>query len=565
MERRQFITSGLALAGAAGLSASAFAQHNASPDTSFDPSLWIGDLAIVNARIITMDPSRPEAQAVLVRNGRIAAVGSNAEIRGRARGARVLDAGGSAVVPGFVDTHVHIEWSCAARELMVNLWNPAPQSVAELLTRLKAVADKTPAGQWIVAEGPLGQMADKRMPTLDELDSVTQRHPLAVFNGVHHHVNNSLAAQGMGYLTYESEAQMRWWSNGEPFTGGWAKRDEHGHPGDSYDMVMRLPRDLWSVEALKGAIRKQAKAMFVAGGVTSASPVCLVSSNEYSADQQLQAMGELPLRLRAYYMAPFSVGVDQVLATGVTRGFGNDMFRTGGFKLIMDASHPGAPTAQHYTEDEFADLVTKIHARGLQTITHCTSPQGADRVTNAIEEVRRRFPNGPEIRHRIEHHRARPELARRIKAAGMYFSLIAAQARTQNRNANTGSGFSSSVSLPYRSYIADGIHPILVSDKCSGAPSNPKPLMSIAAACNGYEAGGMTDASETVGFDDALRMWTLWAAESTHQEHDRGSITVGKLGDFALLSGDPRRMQPAEYFDLKVDATVLGGKVVYES
>jgi hypothetical protein len=66
-----------------------------------------------------------------------------------------------------------------------------------------------------------------------------------------------------------------------------------------------------------------------------------------------------------------------------------------------------------------------------------------------------------------------------------------------------------------------------------------------------------------VNFDDALRMWTIWAAESTYQAHDRGSISRGKLGDFALLSADPRKMSPRDLFSLNVDATILGGKIVY--
>jgi predicted amidohydrolase YtcJ len=561
MDRRQLIAGGAGLAaGALGIGSWARAQQNASPDTSFDPSIWMHDLAIVNARVITMDPRQPEAQAVLVRRGRIQAVGSNAQIRSMARGVRVLDAGGRGLVPGFVDTHIHMEWSAAATVLMLDLHTPEPKSVAEVLARVKARADQTPAGKWVVAEGRLGGVAENRLPTLEELDGVSTRHPIILFNGVHSHVANSLAAQAMGYLTRIDEAHARNWSNGAPFAGGLSTRDEHGHPGVAYDMVMRLPKDLWSVEELKGAIRKVAKDIWVAGGVTSASPVCLVSSNEYSADHQLHASGELPLRMRAYYMCPMSADVDAVLQTGVTRGFGNDMFRTGGFKLVMDSSTPDR-VMRHYTPEEFADVVTKAHARGLQTITHCTTVEGATIVTNAIEEVRRRFPDGPVIHHRVEHHRAQPELARRMRAAQMYFTMIAPQVAT--RNARTGSGLSSGVSAPYRTYVADGVRPILMSDKCGGGTRMPRPLFSIAAICNDFDAGGVVEPTQTVGFDDALRMWTIWAAQSTHQDHDRGSITPGKLGDFALLSADPRGLAGPQLFELKVDATVLGGKVVY--
>ncbi len=549
-------------------------------DSAFDPSLWNADLAILNARIITLDPTAPAAEAVLVRRGRIAAIGSTASIRSQAQGARILDLGGRTVVPGFVDTHVHIEWSSAATVLMGNLWTPPPKSIAEVLSRLRTQVDATPVGRWVVAEGDFSQVAEKRLPTLDELDGITQRHPLVVFEAVHTNVANSLAAKAMGYLTYADEAQAKFWSSGQPFTGGVVERDSRGRPGPAGDMVMRLPRDLYSIEELKGAIRKVAKQMFVAGGVTSASPVCLLSSNEYSADQQLQAMGELPLRLRAYFMAPFSVSVESVLDTGFTRGFGNDMFRVGGFKLIMDGgflsdqrslvhdtdnateSRRKGRQIHHYTIDEFTNLLTLIHGRELQAITHCVSAEGAEMVTKAVEEVRRRLPDALPIRHRIEHQRPQDmELARRQKAAQVYFTMIAPQAGLESWSSPDAAwgGFGAT----YRSWVKECIHPILMSDKCGGEPVQPRPLFSIAAACNTMDKRGSAPAGETVDFDDALRMWTLWAAESTHQEEDRGTISVGKLGDFAVLSGNPRHPDPQSLFELKVEATILGGKVVY--
>jgi predicted amidohydrolase YtcJ len=263
-------------------------------------------------------------------------------------------------------------------------------------------------------------------------------------------------------------------------------------------------------------------------------------------------------------MAPFSVGVDQVLDTGVTRGFGNDMFRTGGFKLIYDGGRHNGRQTHHYTQDEYADLITKIHARGLQAITHCVSEEGAAQVVGGIEEVRKRFANGPMIYHRIEHWRPQaPELMARMKAASMYYTSIASQGRRDTDYGPRQANPYGTTGGAYRSLIASGVHPIPVSDKCGGNPTQPRPMNSLAAMCNPMSKGGDAVDGEEVGFDDALRMWTLWAAQSTHQDHDRGSIQPGKLGDFAVLNGDPRSLQPADYFKLKVDTTILGGRVVY--
>ncbi len=78
------------------------------------------------------------------------------------------------------------------------------------------------------------------------------------------------------------------------------------------------------------------------------------------------------------------------------------------------------------------------------------------------------------------------------------------------------------------------------------------------------EDGGGTPPGEELGFEDALRMHTIWAARAGFEEREKGSIAVGKLGDFAVLSADPTQLQGAEMFDVGVDATILGGEIVYQ-
>lgn len=530
-------------------------------DSSFDSDMWNHDLAVIGAKVFTMVEHGDRAEAVLIRRGRIVAVGTNDEILSLAEGVDVIDAGGRALVPGFVDSHTHIEWTSIATKLMANFYDPAPATIDDLLTGLREYAATIPSGGWVVADADFRAIAEGRMPTIDELDSVTTDHPLTVFDGVHAQSSNTLGARALGYLTYEQEASARYWSTGGPFSGGTVERDADGRPGPAHDYVMRLPQDLYTVEALTPAIKEIAITRLVAGGVTSASTVCLLNSNEYLVDQALHASGELPLRIRAYYMAPFSSSVDAVLQAGLSRGFGNEMFRIGGFKLIMDSSRPGRAPARHYTVEAFTRLVSRIHARGLQTITHCTSAEGARMVTEAVEEVNHRFADRPSIRHRIEHHRASVELATRIRDAGMFFTMIAPQQSSDLPGA--GSGVSNGMGAPYRSYVDKDLRPVLFSDMC-GVEKTPRPLFSIAAACNSVESGGSALHGEEADFESALAMWTSWAAESSHQDHDRGSLIEGYFGDLVLLSRDPDDLSPEELFDLDVDATILGGRVVYE-
>ena len=564
MQRRTFVA-GVGAASAAWFGASsAWSQdRGALSDTAFDPRMWAGDLAVTNARVITMDPAMPEAEAVLIRYGRVASIGGSQDILREAQGVPVLDARGRGVVPGFVDTHAHLEWTAATRKLVVNLWEPAPRTMADALRRIRHAVNATPAGRWVVVEGAFSTIG---LPSPQQLDAITQRHPLVVFDNVHLSVANTLGAQGMGYSTEEELANYRWRTTHEPASGGFAERDAQGRPHRAFDLVSRLPRNIWTAEELESALAEIARETWTAGGATSVSSMGLVSNNEFVADQRLHASGRLPLRVRGYYTVPFASDMESILESGLTRGFGTDMFRIGGFKFFFDmvAEYTDYPIRRTLTNSQLTDLITRAHAAGFQTMTHCLTQEGAEITVAAVEETRRRLPASPNVIHRIEHQRpASMEFAARMRRAGVDFSMIA----PQGLGAWDGGPEEdwTGIGAPYRSWIAAGVRPILISDKCSGDANSPRPLRSVAALCNTIEEGGMCPPGETIGFNDAIRIWTLWSAQSSHQDADRGSISVGKLGDLVLLNADPRAMAPRDYASLSVDATILGGKVVYES
>jgi predicted amidohydrolase YtcJ len=109
------------------------------------------DLAIVNSRMVTMDERRPEAQAALVTGSRIALVGTTDEVRSRAGNARLFDAGGRVVVPGFVDAHAHFELTCLGSAFQAACHTPPYTSLREIVKVLKSKASDTPKGQWVMA------------------------------------------------------------------------------------------------------------------------------------------------------------------------------------------------------------------------------------------------------------------------------------------------------------------------------------------------------------------------------------------------------------------------------
>jgi len=118
----------------------------------------------------------------------------------------------------------------------------------------------------------------------------------------------------------------------------------------------------------------------------------------------------------------------------------------------------------------------------------------------------------------------------------------------------------------FRTMIEEGLEPIAVTDTTGTVPEASGPLFNIACAMTPKADGGAApNTEETLTFEEALRMHTLWAAAGGFEDRDKGSIAVGKLGDFAVLSQDPRGRPGKEVFGIDVDATILGGNVAFEN
>jgi predicted amidohydrolase YtcJ len=158
-------------------------------------------------------------------------------------------------------------------------------------------------------------------------------------------------------------------------------------------------------------------------------------------------------------------------------------------------------------------------------------------------------------RHRIEHggdFASDPDDIQRLKDYGIWlvttpaFLYAAGAARSQRRQPH------------WRSLIDAGFQVIGSSDTTGSIPDGIAPMFNIGCALNYID-----DPAQRITVDEALRMFTIWPAAGAFEERDKGSITPGKLGDFAVLARDPREVDPEELFDLPVDATILGGTVVY--
>jgi predicted amidohydrolase YtcJ len=553
VDRRDFLKYGTtlgALLPGSPVVAAAWQQERPPSGSTSAPRIARGDLAVVNAKVMTVEPSQPAAQAILVRGGRITHVGTSSEVKAKAGDARLFDAGGRTVVPGFIDAHTHMEVALSHQMYAADVHTPPLKNIREVQAVLQTKAAQTPKGQWVIGRAGFGLengLEEKRLPTRQDLDEVSQDHPIIIFSGRHISMLNSRALHEIGM-----------WDAGtaKPPTGTTIHRDASGVPtGLASEVFYFLPE--FSVEQMKTAMRGRAKEQFTDKGTTTIYTIPF-SANDVRADLELQRAGELPLRIRMFYHVPHMTSLEGLLNMGYPSGTGDDMFRFGGMKIFVDGTGGDAMGHRYddlkWTQTELNHLLSSADAAGIQTILHLVTDGGLRMATAAIEETRRSNPKKPYLMHRIEHggDRGGIDAIRHLRDMGIRISLT------------PGRGRPNATRPRYKTLVQENFDPILITDTTGTTPGSADILFKIACVAVSVQDGGGAPKGEELGFEGALRLFTIGNARAGYEDQDKGSITVGKLGDLAVLSGDPTAMTPKDLFNLKVDATVLGGVVMFQ-
>jgi predicted amidohydrolase YtcJ len=538
----------------AGLPATTEAQPQARPAAATgEGRRFARDLAIINAKVMTLNPRQPSADAVLARGGRIALVGSTGEVKAQAGSARVVDLKGRALVPGFIDAHTHFELNCNALEYQVMCQTPPLKSLNEIYDKLRAKAATIAPGRWVVGRGSFGMenlVAEKRLAMRADLDTISQTHPIVLLSGLHVAMMNTPALKALGLWDPGSEKNLKW-PGGTPTRGTIIHRDESGAPigiGTELQFVL-VPAWNYSVDETKAAIKAHARDLFHSKGITSVATLPFYV-NELRASQQLQQAGELPMRIRVYYRVPLQLSIEGFFGVGFASGMGDDMFRYGGLKMYVDGN--GDDGLGHemedfkWTQDELNTMVSRAQDAGIQSIMHVVTPGGLQMAMNAVEVAQKR--GGRMLHHRVEHvgFLREPRDIQRLKQLEMRLTIT---------RATRPAGAPSRRGPDFGALVRAGLEPIAVSD-ATGTTPGFSPMAGIASIAAAWGGDGVT-------LEDAFRMWTLWAARGELEEQDKGSIEVGKLADFAVLSADPRGGSADALFDIRVEATVLGGELVF--
>lgn len=528
----------------------------------------------VNADVVTMDPEGPSAQAFAVFGDRFCAVGSEEEVRPWVgRETRVVDLRERTVLPGFIESHSHPSLY-AMTLLQADCRTPPNGTVGEVKARLKVMAGALGPGGWVRGWGYDDTLiAEKRHLARADLDEAAPANPVFVS-----HVSGHLA-----YANSLALEMARVGAASPQPPGGEIQRDERGRPTGllreqaAQELVLRhIPP--YPVSALKDALRETVR-MYHQAGITSSHDAAVGYFREerqvLQAYRELQEEGMLDLRI---YLSVVEELYRDLGNFGPAVEFGSERLRLGSVKLFQDGSiqaltaaleepYRNAPSRRGdliHSQERLDHLVEHYHSRGIQIAVHANGDRAIDSTVRAIERAERRHLRR-DARHLIIHCQlASRDQIRRMKRLGVIPSFFVNHIYYWgDRHVALFLGPERAARIdPLGAAVEEGLIFTLHSD----LPVTPvDPLFSMHCAVNRRTREGIVlGPGERIFPMEALRAYTVHGAYSTFEEQTKGSIQMGKLADFVVLSENPLRVAPERIKEIKVLRTVLGGRTVYE-
>ena len=532
------------------------------------------DLVVFNAKVYTIDPRAPMEEAFAVKGGRFVAIGSTADLKGLVgKKTPILDAQQMTVVPGFIDSHNHAPGEVLVYEVLVgNPYEVEFVTIASIIDKLRARAQKTPPGNWV--DGYFfddTKVKDQRALNVHDLDQVSKDHPVAVHHrGGHTTYYNSKALQIAGVTKATLDVP-----------GGTYDRDSNGELNgrvtDRANVVFENVggRAKYSPEEV---LKRRREGMafiskqFVRYGLTG---VCHEGGSLRTLEE-VRARGELLHRVSYEAMG---AELEAMITGGMTTGFGDEWIKLGATSehtadgsfsertMALSIPYPGVtpPYKGNVTEtqEDLNAWVERVHRAGIQVNCHANGDVAIDHVLTAYERALRLLPDA-NARPKITHCTLiNADLVRRIKAIGVVPALFTSYAYYNTDKFHFYGEDLMKRCMAYRTLLDAGIPAAAGSDF---SPGPFAPLMGIQGMVTrtGWNAE-VWGANQRITVDEALRVNTINGAFASHEEAIKGSITPGKLADFVVLAEDPHSVDPGKIKDIKVVRTVVGGVTAYQA
>ena len=531
------------------------------------------DTFIVNGRVATMNRRRPFASTLAIGGGTIIGVGSEADLDHlRGQGTAVIDAGGRTVVPGLNDAHTHFIRGGLTYSMEVR-WDGLP-SLADGLRMMREQAWRTPAPHWVQVIGgwTWAQFAEKRFPTLDEINAATGDTPAMV---MHLYDRTWINRAGLRVLGWTRDTP-------DPF-GGMIERDASGNPTGLLVATTGLPAlvGAWlRVPRLSAEDQTISTRHFMREhnrlGLTSVVDAGVGGQNypdNYASIAQLAAEKRLTLRI-GYTLFAQEGGKElenyQAWSRMVRVGQGDDYFRMiGAGEYIVWAAGDVTNFAKDFTgnppvmESQLTAVAKYIAGLRWPFRLHASFDSTAQRILGVLERVNREVPLAG-LRWGLDHcETIQPSTLERVAALGGSINI-------QNRMSADGEAFLSkygpqvSADAPPIGRIREMGIPMAAGTDANRANSY-NPWVGVHWLVTGKTMGGAKLNADRNLLDrtEALRMYTAASAWISGEEDKKGTLEVGRFADLAFLSADYFKIPEDSIKDLESVLTMVGGKVVY--
>jgi predicted amidohydrolase YtcJ len=533
------------------------------------------DVVFKNGNIYTVNERQPRAEAIAVKGGKIIFVGSNKAVAAyEGKNTSVVDLKGNTVVPGMTDAHYHLS-GVGAREMNLNL--EGVNSLEDFLAKVKTRVDKAKPGEWVTGRGWIETFwKPPAFPTRQDLDKISPDNPVVLTRADGHaSVINSAALKAAG-ITKDTP---------NPFGGEIIKDKQTGEPtGMLLDGAQGLVRK--NIPAETRADEEQAILLGVKRSIELGW--CEIqdaggSYNDVNLMRKLYGEGKIKLRIYKAVHGPTPASA-KLLAEGASVGESDNRFTLRTIKVVFDGAlgSRGAWLLENYSdnnstgfptvkEDALYPMLVEALRKGIQVETHAIGDRANRTILDLYEKAFNAVPAAErkvrEPRWRVEHAQiVSPVDIPRFAKLGVIPSMQPSHAIGDLHFAPARLGMKRlEGAYAWQSFIKSGS---IIAGGSDAPVERGEPMIEFYAAVARKDQRGFTGegwhAEQALSREQALKMFTIWAAYAAFEEQVKGSIEAGKLADLTVLSADIMKIAEPEILKTRSVMTVIGGEIVYQ-
>ncbi|HVG33170.1 MAG TPA: amidohydrolase [Pyrinomonadaceae bacterium] len=535
------------------------------------------DIVFKNGNIYTVNERQPRAEAIAVKGDRIVFVGSNSDVkRYEGKGTRIHDLRGATVLPGLTDAHNHLI-GVGQREMTLNLEGTA--SLEELLAKVKARVERARPGEWITGRGWIEtHWKPPQFPTRQELDRVAPANPVFLRRADGHGAVANSAALKLAGVDRATQS---------PFGGEISKDKTTGEPtGMLLDNAQALVTR--HIPATTEAEAEQAILLGVKRSIELGWCEIQDAGGSYedvALYRKLYGEGKIKLRIYKAVSGPGSESL-RLLTEGAQVGAFNQRFTLRTIKVHFDGAlgSRGAALLEPYTdapdtkgfltvkEEELLPMLIEALKRGIQVETHAIGDRANRVILDLYEKA---FSSVPLNERKIKEPRWRVEHAQILNPADIpRFAKLGVIPSMQPSHAIGDLFFAPSrLGIPrlegayaWQSLLKTGA---IIAGGSDAPVERGEPMIEFYAAVARRDQKGFTGEGwhpeQALTREQALKVFTIWAAHAAFEEQTKGTIEAGKLADLTVLSADIMKIPELEILKTRCLMTVIAGEIVYQN